>query len=150
MITETGTIVAQDADHMWIETVRASSCQSCNARAGCGQAVLGQLMDEGRQYQKNVLRVMRPKAEGDQQPTIGSQVDVLIEEGVLLKTAFLVYGFPLFVMLVATAAAQALGWHDLLVAMAGVSGLGLAFWWVKKIVSRWDCDARYQPQMRPR
>ncbi len=147
MIAESGTVIAQDADFVWVETVRASSCQSCSARSGCGQAVLGQLMDEGRQYKKNVLRIARP--DDAVQAAVGSQVDVLIEEGVLVKTALLVYGFPLLVMLLMTSVAQALGWHDLVVAATGISGLALAFGWVRKVVSRWDCDTKYHPQMKP-
>ena len=149
MIAETGTIIAKDAQFLWVETVRASSCKSCSARSGCGQAVLGQLMDEGSQYKKNVLRVaiddQRHPVSGD----VGSQVQVLIEEGVVLKTALLVYALPLLVMFVVSAIAMGLGMSDGGVTLVGLAGLGLSFVAIKKWISRWDCDSRYQPQVGP-
>jgi len=149
MIAETGTIIAKDADYLWVETVRASSCQSCSARSGCGQAVLGQLMDEGRQYKKNVLRVALSDQGATTSADVGSQVQVLIEEGVVLKTALLVYATPLFGMFLASSIAVVLGTSDGIVTLSGILGLGLSFAGVKKWISRWDCDTRYQPHLGP-
>ena len=147
MIAETGTIIAKDTQFLWVETVRASSCQSCSARSGCGQAVLGQLMDEGRQYKKNVLRVAIEDQNASVTGEVGSQVQVLIEEGVVLKTALLVYAAPLIAMFIGSAIAMGLGVSDGGVTLVGLSGLGMSFVAIKKWIARWDCDSRYQPHI---
>lgn len=52
MITETGKVVAEKGERVWVQTIRASACQSCAARSGCGQRVLASATG-GRANQKD-------------------------------------------------------------------------------------------------
>ncbi|WP_300492285.1 SoxR reducing system RseC family protein, partial [uncultured Alcanivorax sp.] len=42
MLLEQGTVVAVEADAIWVETVRASTCGACKAKAGCGHHLVNQ------------------------------------------------------------------------------------------------------------
>lgn len=143
MIIEQGQVIATSDNRVWVETIRKSACHSCTARSGCGQAVLGQMMDEKKQYQKNILRV---NAE-NQTFQVGEIIEIGIEEGALLKTAALTYGVPILLLFLFSAVGQWMKFPDLAVALAGGVGLYSGFYWVRKIVASWDCDARYHPEL---
>ena len=40
MIEEQGRVVAREPGAIWVETVRAGTCSSCQARQGCGHSVI--------------------------------------------------------------------------------------------------------------
>ena len=40
MLLERGRVVAIEADAVWVETIRRSTCAGCSARSGCGHGVL--------------------------------------------------------------------------------------------------------------
>ena len=54
MLIETGRVVAVDAQGLWVETIRQSTCGSCAARSGCGHGLLNRMSD-GRQGYIRVL-----------------------------------------------------------------------------------------------
>ena len=141
MIEETGTVVQIDDHHVWVETIRRSACQGCKAKSGCGQAVMGDLLDQSRQEQKNILRMSR----GQQSLAVGDDVVVGIPEQALIRLASLVYGTPVLAVLLFAGIGQALGWPDIGVVLTSIAGFVLGFWLVRWISGKWSCDFRYQP-----
>lgn len=91
MIEEQGRVVAVEPGLAWVETVRASACQSCSANKTCGHAVLDRNAAGSR---------ARIPVRVDQPLTPGDDVVVGIPEGVLVKSALLVYLMPLVLMFV--------------------------------------------------
>ena len=49
MIEERGRVLSVEDGAVWVETVRRSTCGSCQARAGCGQALMQRLGSGARQ-----------------------------------------------------------------------------------------------------
>jgi sigma-E factor negative regulatory protein RseC len=58
MLTEQARVVALDAETVWVETIRQSSCGSCSARAGCGHGMLnyGAPRKQSRPGQSRITR----------------------------------------------------------------------------------------------
>ncbi|WP_428239809.1 SoxR reducing system RseC family protein [Gynuella sp.] len=142
MIEEIGTVVQLNDQNVWVETVRRSACQGCRARSGCGQAVMGDLLDQSRQEQKNILKLAR----GSVDPiAVGDDVVVGIPEQALIRLACLAYGVPVMSVLVFGGIGQWIGWPDIGVVFASALGLIASIVSVKKISRHWSCDFRYQP-----
>lgn len=91
MITETGKVVALKGDRAWVRTIRASACQSCSARSGCGQKVLASASG-GRANQVLVENVVGAR--------VGDEVTLGIDEQALLGASVMVYAVPLMLMVV--------------------------------------------------
>ncbi|MDX1754475.1 MAG: SoxR reducing system RseC family protein [Marinobacter sp.] len=86
MITETGKVVAQEGDKVWVQTIRQSACQSCSARQGCGQRVLASVSG-GKANQVLVANHLGAR--------VGDEVTVAIAESALLGASLLIYALPL-------------------------------------------------------
>ena len=91
MVEEQGRVVALEPGAVWVETVRATACQSCSANKACGHAV----MDRNAPGSKARIRVLC-----EQPISVGSQVIVGIPEGALLKGALLIYLLPLVLLFI--------------------------------------------------
>ncbi|GAA0849274.1 hypothetical protein GCM10009113_28600 [Marinobacter szutsaonensis] len=117
MITETGKVIAIKGDHAWVQTIRASACQSCSARSGCGQRALASVTG-GRANQILVANSINAR--------VGDEVTIGIEEQALLGASMLVYAIPLGAMVLGTIAGHNLsGGSDggaMLGAAAGLAG----------------------------
>lgn len=91
MIEEQGRVVGVERGCVWVETVRQSSCASCSARNGCGQHLSEKYKpDASLSYINAVSAIVLKK---------GDRVIVGIPEGSLLKASFLLYLFPLLLMM---------------------------------------------------
>lgn len=137
MITETGKVVAVEGDKAWVQTIRASACQSCSARAGCGQRALASVSG-GRANQVLVINSASAR--------VGDEVVLGIDEQSLLRASLMVYGVPLLLMLAfCIAGFQWLGGSDLSAIVGALSGMGVGF----LLVRRWQSGAsgQYQPKM---
>ncbi|MDX1457247.1 MAG: SoxR reducing system RseC family protein [Marinobacter sp.] len=86
MITETGKVIAEDGQRVWVQTIRQSACQSCSARQGCGQRVLASASG-GKANQVLVDNTLGAR--------VGDEVTVAIDESALLGASILVYALPL-------------------------------------------------------
>ena len=94
MITETGRVVAVEADSLWIETIRRSTCNSCSAQKACGHGLMNKL-DSGRQH--HVRALLDGQAADDF--NLDDEVEISIPEQVLVVGALVVYMLPLLLML---------------------------------------------------
>ncbi len=94
MLTETGTVMAVEADAVWVETIRKTTCGTCSVQKGCGHGLMNRLLP-GRQP------LVRAVA-GDLRPTdckVGDEVQISIPESVILRGSLVVYILPLLCML---------------------------------------------------
>lgn len=122
MLIETGRVVAVDAQGLWVETIRQSTCGSCAARSGCGHGLLNRISHGKRGY----IRVLSGAVDsGD--CAVDDQVRIGIPEEVILRGSLVVYMLPLLCMLAGAAAAVGLmpQGQDLSAALGAALGFGL-------------------------
>jgi len=143
MIVEQGLVVEKSEQFIWVETVRKSSCQSCAARGGCGQSVLSQLMDESKQFQKNIIKVEA----ADNSLVTGDNVSIAIDERALIRMSALVYGLPVLFLFLFSGLSQWLGFSEGVTVVFGASGLALALWVTRRVMKSWSCDTKYKPAL---
>jgi sigma-E factor negative regulatory protein RseC len=89
LLIETGRVVGVEHDFLWVETVKASVCGSCAARAGCGQRLLAGC---GR---RGVLRVVSGPQLSAADCRVGDEVSFGLAESAVLRASFVVYSLPL-------------------------------------------------------
>lgn len=117
MIEEQGRVVAVERDFVWVETIRQSSCASCSARTGCGQH-LSEKYRTGSSF--SYIKAISPWVVKE-----GDMVMVGIPEESLLKASFLVYLFPLLLMMAGIWLSSVMGAADWLLLLT--AGLFLVF-----------------------
>jgi sigma-E factor negative regulatory protein RseC len=122
MIEESARVVSIEGAELVLEAEIKTSCQSCSAQKGCGTSLLARHV--GRKLTRfRIANTLNAK--------VGDEVIVGLSEQAMLRGSLLVYLFPLFCMLLAALAAdavlaQGVTGRDLLVSLAAFSGLGLA------------------------
>jgi len=142
VLTETGRVVAHDADALWVETIRRSTCGTCSANKACGHSLINSISDGKR----SLIRVL-PGRHSLAECSIDDQVRISIPEEVILRGSFIAYMMPLLAMLAgALLGVQLLTINqDAAAALGAVMGLGIGF-----ALLRWHAlahkqDASYQP-----
>lgn len=119
MITESGQVVAEQGDQVWVQTIRQSACQSCQARQGCGQKLLAEVSG-GRANQVAVDNHLGAR--------VGDRVTLGIPEAALLQASLLVYGLPLVLFVAGTLCGDWLLPNvDGAAVVSGLAGLGVGF-----------------------
>ena len=116
-LSETGRVVAVEADAVWIEADRSAACGKCAARAGCGQGALSALLQSG----KGRVRAISGEALSAAQCAVGDEVVIEVPEATLLGGTLLIYGFPLVIGAIFSMLASP--WGDLWSASAFATGL---------------------------
>jgi sigma-E factor negative regulatory protein RseC len=121
MIEEIATVMKTDAKGVWLQTKVSSSCQSCSANDSCTSGVVAKAMTR-RDYQfflPNHTELLP-----------GQQVRIGISDGVLMKSALLVYLLPLLGFIAGAGLGVLLqwaeGWQLLLALCFGATGMLLA------------------------
>ena len=67
-------------------------CGQCNTTGGCGSSKLSQMFCSSSEARKFVVQ-------NPSDARVGDEVDVTLPEGILLRSAWRVYGFPLLLLL---------------------------------------------------
>ena len=144
MLTETGRVVAVEADSLWVETIRQSTCGGCAVQKGCGHGLINRISDGSRSH----IRVLSGELAADA-CALDDQVRISIPEEVILKGSFIVYVLPLAAMLGAAAAAVALfsGNQDVLAFFGAVTGFALGVAVVRWHAWRHRDDTALQPTL---
>ena len=145
MLTETGRIVALEADGLWVETIRRSTCGTCAAQKGCGHGLLNRMSDGRRGY----VRVL-PGNQALEEYRVDDQVMISIPEEVILRGSLIAYILPLAVML--TGALAAVNWlpgnTDLMALLGAAGGLAIGFALVRWHGTSHREDPRFQPVLK--
>jgi sigma-E factor negative regulatory protein RseC len=141
MLEERARVVAVEADAVWVETVRQSTCGACSARAGCGHATLNRARAGSR---------ARVRALTEQPLRVDDEVIIAIPEHLLLRGALRVYLLPLVLLF----AGALLGgvWNSRLPGMdlsaaLGVAGLLLGFVYNRWHSARHDQHTGHHPRV---
>ncbi len=129
MLTEQGRVIAVEADGVRVETVRLSTCSSCQAKSGCGQKLLAE-MGQGQRFQV----VSANPYQLHLQP--GDMVELGMEEASFLQASAMMYLLPLFGLILGAALAEMAGVVESIVVLAGLLGLLSGFavvrWWSRR------------------
>ncbi|MFC1578822.1 SoxR reducing system RseC family protein [Pseudomonadota bacterium] len=143
MLVETGRVVAVEADALWVETIRRSTCGTCAARQGCGHGLLNRIGDGRSGY----VRVLRGPSAERSPCEVNDQVRISIPEQVILRGSVVVYMLPLLCMLAGAALAVRLfpAGSEILAAAGAAVGLGLGFGLVRWHAWRHRHDRELQP-----
>jgi len=137
MIDALGTITALDGDYALV-LMDESGCGRCHEQGGCGGNNLGKMFCST----PRTFRVLNPR-----NSVIGERVTIAIAEGVVRRSATLVYGLPLLALFVGALAGSALAGET--GAIVG-STIGLLFSWLmlRYAQQRMVPDHRSQPFIR--
>lgn len=94
MATEQGIVIRINSEATWVKTVRTSACEGCSAKGSCHTVGGGQDMEV--------------KALNEAGAQVGDRIVLSFETTSLLKATFLVYVFPIILLIVGAALGQTL------------------------------------------
>lgn len=139
MIEEQGQVVACEADAVWVETIRRSTCGSCSARAGCGQALL-QKIGPGRRRGRIRVLCSEPLR-------VGEQVLIGVPEQAVLRGSLLVYLLPLLGLFAAALLGEAAGLAEPWLILLAAGGLAGGMWLARLLAQRSSGTEVLQPRV---
>lgn len=129
MIKELGTVVAVKEQDFIVSVVRTSACKSCQARQGCGQAVLSEWGDAQTQQAKNHFKVPRAGFSA----ALGDQVELEMHPDTVSRVAVLVYLLPLLMGLLGLLAGHLLAVHELLQLLFFIVSMALGYVFLSRL-----------------
>jgi sigma-E factor negative regulatory protein RseC len=136
--TEQGVVVRIDAAGAWVKTVRSEACDSCNSKGAC------HTMGGGKEMEVAVLNPIGAR--------VGDRVVIKLGTSPFLKATFLVYMFPVLLLVVGAAAGEwisrsaGLG-SPLPSALLGFGSLAAGLVFMRIIARRLAEKAEYRPRI---
>ncbi|MCK5718560.1 MAG: SoxR reducing system RseC family protein [Thiomargarita sp.] len=130
MLKEYGTVITVDKQFAMVRIKRTNACHQCTAEKDCGTASLASILGQ---------RNTEIKAIHYGNINVGDQVAIGIKENIFLKSALLMYLFPLLGLFIGIIVYQLsvkifnLPNYELLTILAGLIGLFTSLIWVKYI-----------------
>ncbi len=138
MPTERGIVIRTGASGAWVKTTRSGACESCASRGAC------HAMGGEKEMEVEVLNPVGARP--------GDLVVLKIDTSPLLKATFLIYLFPILLLLAGAAAGQwissSAGWNSAVPAAVlgfGCLAAGLAL--VKILGGRISQQDAYRPRI---
>ena len=138
MATEQGVVVRIDAAGAWFKTVRSEACDSCSSKGAC------HTMGGGKEMEVAVLNPIGAR--------VGDRVVIKLGTSPFLKATFLVYMFPVLLLVVGAAAGEwisrsaGLG-SPLRSALLGFGSLAAGLVFMRIIARRLAEKAEYRPRI---
>jgi sigma-E factor negative regulatory protein RseC len=120
LATEQGVVLRTDSESAWVKTARSSACEGCTARESCHTTGGGQDME--------VEAINLVGA------SVGDRIVLSFETASLLKATFLIYLFPIIVLIAGAAIGQALAPFIGMSPSAASVFLGFAFFFIALFV----------------
>lgn len=120
MATEQGVVLRTDSESAWVKTVRSSACEGCTARESCHTTGGGQDMEV------EAINLVGAR--------VGDRIVLSFETASLLKATFLIYLFPIIVLIAGAAIGQALAPFIGMSPSAASVFLGFAFFFIALFV----------------
>jgi sigma-E factor negative regulatory protein RseC len=103
MLETRAIVIKLEGNEALVESRQGGGCGRCDSENGCGSGKLSQLLGtHTRQF----------RVRNDANAAIGTEVQITLAEGVLLRSALLMYVLPLFLLVAGAAAAGQLGADD--------------------------------------
>jgi sigma-E factor negative regulatory protein RseC len=90
--TEHGIVIRTDSGGAWVKTIKSASCEGCSARGSCHS-----LSDRGE---------MEVQAINEVGAQAGDRIVLSLETASLLKASFLLYVFPVLLLIIGAAIGQ--------------------------------------------
>lgn len=94
MATERGIVLRTDSGAAWVKTIRSSACEGCTAKGSCLSR------DGGNEMEVKALNTVGARA--------GDRIILSFETASLLKATFLIYVFPIILLMVGAVLGQML------------------------------------------
>ena len=138
MATEQGVVVRIDAAGAWVKTIRSEACDSCSSKGAC------HTMGGGKEMEVAVLNPIGAR--------VGDRVVIKLGTSPFLKATFLVYMFPVLLLVVGAAAGEwisrsaGLG-SPLPSALLGFGSLAAGLLFMRIIARRLAEKAEYRPRI---
>jgi len=126
-------------DGAWIETLRQSTCQSCKARAGCGQRILGEL------GQETALVFAVFNSANPPLLRVGQEVSIGIPREVVALGSLSLYLIPILSLLIGAAIFDYLTQSDVWAALGALVGLSASAVLLFQLAKRHRCDPKITP-----
>ncbi|MGD8290132.1 MAG: SoxR reducing system RseC family protein [Desulfobacterales bacterium] len=92
MATEQGIVIKTDSGAAWVKTVKSGNCAGCSARGSCHS------MGGNDQMEVKAINEVGAK--------VGDRIILSFETSSLLKASFLLYVFPILLLIVGAAIGQ--------------------------------------------
>ncbi|WP_260293913.1 SoxR reducing system RseC family protein [Sedimenticola hydrogenitrophicus] len=141
MIEERAIVTATHGQFAQVETQRATSCGSCEAKGACGTSVLAKVFGNRR----TVVEVLNPIG-----ATPGERVIVGLDESALTRASFFFYIVPLLALLgggvLGQWFAEQIGFvsTEPLSIISGLLGLLIGLVWLRRFAFRTRGSSAYQ------
>ena len=123
MVEESARVLKVEGDVVWVQAIAKSACGSCQAQKGCGHSLLAKAGQ--KQIDLPVDRNGIHVQEND-------QVIIGVPEQAILRSSLLMYGTPLFAMIIVAMVASLLGVEEKLSVLLAFAALVSGFVWVNR------------------
>ncbi|AUG99900.1 SoxR-reducing system protein RseC [Pectobacteriaceae bacterium CE70] len=135
MIKEWATVVSWQSGMALVRCEPRSGCGSCQSRTGCESGALKALESPEHQL---LIPYRQPLQSGQ-------RVEIGVAESSLLRSAVLMYLFPLLGLMVGAGVMQALYGNDILSITGALAGVMMSFWAVRLWADKIGENSDYQP-----
>lgn len=142
MLKEQAKIVAVEKEAVWVETIQTSTCGSCVARKGCGQALLS-----GLGTKPNYVRVLLDQNNLSSHYAVNQFVTIGLPESIVVKTSLFLYLLPLMLMIVFAMVGQYYFVNELFVILMAGFGLFFGGFLIRLLSDKYKNDQRFQPKV---
>ncbi len=140
MLTERGIVIAYHNGIAQIQCQRQNGCNACTTKMSCGNVVLSDLTTEKKIKTDHIFTIetLTPlKA--------GQQVEIGLKEKSFILASFLLYGIPLFMLIMTTIISQFWFKNELIRVAIIVACTGFCFFLVKLLANKLQKLPAYQP-----
>lgn len=136
-LIESGRVIRQQGDQLWVQTVRQSACDQCRARSTCGQPLLARLgASSGELLLTGVTDTL----------VAGDQVIIRLQADTLVRASLMAYLTPLLSLLIAMLLADWWWDDEYIAAGAALAGLLTGLLLVRRLSRFWVNKAGYSPR----
>ena len=138
MATERGIVIKLDSNTAWVKTTRTSACKTCSAKSSCN------VVESGKE--------MEVQAINEAGAQVGDRIIISIDTASLLKASFLLYVFPILLMIAGAVIGQKAGPlfdidPSLFSAVVGFLFFFISIWFVKSRGNTMALKNEYKPKI---
>ena len=138
MATERGIVIKIDSTTAWVKTTRTSACKTCSAKSSCN------VVESGKE--------MEVQAINEAGAQVGDRIIISIETASLLKASFLLYVFPILLMIAGAVIGQKAGPlldidPSAFSAIVAFLFFFISFWFVKSRGNQMARKNEYKPKI---
>lgn len=139
MATEQGIVTKVDSTTAWVTTTKTSACEGCSARSACN------VVGGGKE--------MEVEARNDAGADVGQKVVLTFDTSPLLRAAFLLYVFPILVLLTGALIGDKIAPHfgfdpAIFSAIIGFLFFGISLKFVKSKGNKMAKKDAYRPKVK--